>query len=100
MQNWTKSFFLLALTLPQAALNFADETPPENKQALATSPQALVDMLSDSAFLAPAEYTATLIKERGEHAFPIGLQQLPQYLPAAEDPREPTEPETKKLVSV
>jgi hypothetical protein len=87
MQNWTKSFFLLALTLPQAALNFADETPPENKQALATSPQALVDMLSDSAFLAPAEYTATLIKERGEHAFPIGLQQLPQYLPAAEDPR-------------
>jgi hypothetical protein len=59
----------------------------ENKQALATSPKALVDTLSDVSFMPPARYSEKLRKERSAHAFPIGLQQLPQYLTESEDPR-------------
>lgn len=87
MRHLTLRLLLGILMLPQAALNFADSEIPENKQALATSPQALVKLLSDIAFIPPAEYAAKLKQERGEHSFPIGLQQLPQYLPAADDPR-------------
>ncbi|MEP0203574.1 MAG: M28 family peptidase [Halioglobus sp.] len=64
-----------------------EESVPENKQALATSPRALVEMLSDVAFLPPTEYLAKIQKEQGEHAFPIGLKQLPQYLELEDDPR-------------
>lgn len=87
MRHLTFKLLLGFLTLPQAMLNLADSAIPENKQALATSPQALVQMLSDVAYLPPAEYAAKLAKERSEHASPIGLQQLPQYLPAVDDPR-------------
>lgn len=86
--RYLASNFLMCLVFSvYAASNLADNNPPENKQALATSPQALVEMLSDIAFLPPDEYSVKLAKERGEHAFPIELQQLPQYFPVAEDPR-------------
>ena len=87
MQYLRPTVFFLGLFLSQATLTFADNKAPQNKQALATSPQALVQMLADIAFIPPTEYAAKIDQERGEHAFPIGLQQLPQYLPLAEDPR-------------
>src|SRR6056300_1891096 len=71
--------------------SYASDSPgasqPDNKQALATSPQALVDMLSEVAFMPPDEYAEKVARERGEHAFSIGLAPLPAYIEAASDPR-------------
>jgi len=77
---------LLSITFGTGAVLAAKDVP-ENKQALATSPQALVEMLSDVAFLTPSQYAKKIHVERSEHAFPIGLEQLPQYLAESEDPR-------------
>ena len=73
-----------ALTGPAGALAEGGE---ENKQALATSPQALVEMLESVSFLTPVEYREKINRERALHAFPLGLAALPQYLPEAQDPR-------------
>lgn len=87
MRLFILNFLFCVFMLSQAPSVLADTDTPENKQALATSPQALVKMLSDIAFLPPADYAAKLEQERGEHAFPIGLPQMPQYLAVADDPR-------------
>lgn len=58
------SLFFMSLI----ASSHAGESPPDNKQALATSPQALVDMLSEVAFMPPDEYAEKVAKDRGEHA--------------------------------
>ncbi len=67
--------------------SYADEVEKENKQALATSPATLVDMLSDVAFLPPGEYEKRIEAARSQHAYPIGLQPLPQYYDEEIDPR-------------
>jgi hypothetical protein len=59
----------------------------ENKQALATTPEALIGMLAEKAFMTPEEYEQKLRSERSAHSHPIGLQQLPQLLDTATDPR-------------
>jgi len=87
MRRFALKFALCVLMLSQGGITSADNDIPENKQALATSPQALVKMLSDIAFLPPDEYATKLKGERDAHAFPIGLQQLPQYLAVSDDPR-------------
>jgi hypothetical protein len=85
------SLFFMALIASSHASESAGESPgasqPDNKQALATSPQGLVDMLSEVAFMPPDEYAEKVARERGEHAFPIGLAPLPAYLDSASDPR-------------
>lgn len=85
------SLFYISLIASSHASESAGESPgaspPDNKQALATSPQALVDMLSEVAFMPPDEYAEKVARERGEHAFSIGLAPLPAYLDSASDPR-------------
>lgn len=59
----------------------------ENKQVLATSPEALLEMLQDISFLPPAQYREKLEAGRSAHSFAIGLPQLPQQLDVNTDPR-------------
>lgn len=60
---------------------------PEKKQALATTPAALVEMLTDAAFLLPEQYLEKIEAARQQHSAAIGLTQLPQYFDADKDPR-------------
>ena len=78
---------LLAGSLISAPGSGAEGSAAENKQALATSPQALVEMLENVSFLTPAEYRDKIRSEREAHAFPLGLEALPQYLAEEDDPR-------------
>jgi len=81
------SALLCAATLMGAARCFAENGSPENKQVLATSPRALVEMLETVSFLTPADYQQKIDGERAAHVFPLGLEQLPQKLDEATDPR-------------
>ncbi len=90
-QACQKAFCLFALIVANV-LGFAEslaqeDTSPENKQAMAKSPQALVEMLEDASFLTPQQYRRELDTQRAAHSFPIGLEALPQYLPKQDDPR-------------
>ena len=78
------SGIILFLTLTSATVLVAS---PENKQALATSPAALVEMLADAAFLPPEQYRQKIEVARQQHSAAIGLTPLPQYLDADDDPR-------------
>ena len=62
------SLFFMSLIASSHASESAGASPPDNKQALATSPQGLVDMLSEVAFMPPDEYAEKVARERGEHA--------------------------------
>jgi len=88
--TWSWKLKLFAVMLP-ALIITANASPEsgaiENKQALATSPSELLKMLENVSFLTPKEYEEKLRIEVAEHAFPIGLQQLPQKLDEATDPR-------------
>jgi hypothetical protein len=87
---FSKVFYSIALfagTALGAAGILAEGKSPENKQALASSPQALVEMLEDASFLTPEQYRDEVRTQTAAHAFPIGLQPLPQYLAEKEDPR-------------
>ena len=63
------------------------EEGAENKQALATSPGALIEMLESVSFLTPEKYRQKIAEERASHIFPLNLGQLPQKLDEATDPR-------------
>ena len=75
------------MVLSSATVAAEESDAVENKQALATSPEVLVDMLEDISFMTPEDYREKLESERNAHAFPIGLEQLPQHLDATTDPR-------------
>ena len=64
------------------------EEGAENKQALATSPGALIEMLESVSFLTPEKYRQKIAEERASHIFPLNLEQLPQKLDEATDPRK------------
>jgi len=81
------SALLFAGTVMGSAGSLAEVGGTENKQALATSPEALVQMLENVAFLTPSEYRDRIRAEQGQHAFPVGLEPLPQYLAEEDDPR-------------
>ena len=76
----------LALSFSLVAASVLGDSP-ENKQALATTPAALVEMLTDAAFLPPEQYLEKIEAARQQHSAAIGLTQLPQYLDADKDPR-------------
>ncbi len=78
------SGIILFLSLTSATVLVAS---PDNKQALATSPAALVEMLADAAFLPPEQYRQKIEVARQQHSAAIGLTPLPQYLGADDDPR-------------
>lgn len=82
----TPLFFMSVITSSHASES-AGASQPDNKQALATFPQALVDMLSEVAFMPSDEHAGKVAGEGGEHAFPIRLAPLPAYIDAASDPR-------------
>ncbi|MGI9287178.1 MAG: M28 family peptidase [Pseudomonadales bacterium] len=81
------SIVLLLSALQGAVGAMAADDGTENKQALATSPQALVDMLENVSFMTPQQYREKLYSLRAAHAFPIGLEQLRQNLDESADPR-------------
>ena len=81
------SVLLYAGTVMGAAGTWGEGGGAENKQALATSPRALVEMLEEVSFLAPSDYRQKIESERAAHAFPLGLEQLAQKLDEAADPR-------------
>jgi len=68
-------------------VSLAEEEGAENKQALATSPGALIEMLESVSFLTPESYRQKIAGERASHIFPLNLEQLPQKLDEATDPR-------------
>ena len=78
---------LLAIVMIGTGTTRAEGGATENKQALATSPQGLLEMLEEASFLTPRQYREKVATQRNAHAFPIGLQQLPQYLAEESDPR-------------
>lgn len=55
------------------ALAAAAEGPPKNEQAMATTPEELVELLSDVSFLPPEEFEARISAAAAEHVFPFGL---------------------------
>ncbi len=81
------SVMLFTGTILASAGSLAEGGDAENKQALATSPQALVEMLESVSFLTPADYQQKVNDERAAHIFPLGLEQLPQKLDESTDPR-------------
>ncbi len=83
----TSSTFLILMALMVSATLSAASDELENKQALATSPGELVEMLETVSFLTPQEYRQKITDERAAHVFPLGLIQLPQKLDEATDPR-------------
>ena len=82
----TPLFFMSVVTSSHASES-AGASQSDNKQALAKSPQALVDMLSEVAFMPPDEHAEKVAGARGDHAFPIRLAPIPAYIDAASDPR-------------
>lgn len=67
--------------------SMAGNDAPDDKQALARTPQALVDLLQNASFLSPELYSERMRSQRNAHAYPIGLEQLEQKLDEATDPR-------------
>ena len=76
---------VVAVALGTKFAHVADAS--ENKQALAASPETLIEMLAEKSFLRPEEYREVLRVERSAHSDPIGLTQLPQILDPETDPR-------------
>ncbi len=66
----------------------ANSEEQQSKQALATTPAELVEMLEDVSFMPPDKYREMLSTLRESHSFPIALEQLPQYLDEDTDPRK------------
>ena len=56
-------------------------------QRMATSPQELIKILSEAAYLKPEEYQAKWDAEVGETIHPFGLGALAQHLDEKTDPR-------------
>jgi hypothetical protein len=81
------SALLFTAAIMASAGSQAEGDDADNKQALATSPEGLVHMLENVSFLAPSEYRDRIRTEQDQHAFPIGLEPLPQYLAEDDDPR-------------
>ncbi len=77
----------LVVAFALATGGIAGATENENKQALATSPKALVEMLAEKSFMTPDEYGKKLRSLRNAHYDGIGLEQLRQYLDPETDPR-------------
>ena len=78
--------FLATCTTICVGSAIGDEAP-DDKQALARTPQALVELLQNASFLSPQEYSEKMRSQRDSHAHPIGLEQLEQKLDEATDPR-------------
>ena len=81
------SLLLSAIAVMGATGSLAEGDRTENKQALATSPRALLEMLETVSFLKPADYKQKIAGERAIHVFPLGLEQLSQKLDESTDPR-------------
>lgn len=87
MKSRTGPSFVVALVLAVGGIARGTEIENKNKQALATSPKVLVEMLAEKSFMPPEEYERKLHSERSAHYHPVGLEQLPQVLDAETDPR-------------
>ncbi len=81
------SLLLLAGGTTLAVTSLASGAASENKQAMATSAQGLLDMLESVSFLPPEQYRQKIADERAAHTFSLGLQQLPQNMDESTDPR-------------
>ena len=81
------SSLLLAGCLTITVGAMAEGDAAEDKQALARTPKALVELLQNASFLPPQEYKEKMQSERDAHYFSIGLEQLAQKLDEATDPR-------------
>jgi len=87
MYKVIKSVFLFFAVVTGGSYSLADAGMGENKQALATSPESLLEMLEAASFLKPVDYRQKIAEQRAAHAFPLGLEQLPQKLDERTDPR-------------
>ena len=81
-------------TLPQPSVleknkdkEQASESQTENKQAMAQSPEELLDALENLSFLKPAVLEAKMIELMNNHATTLGLQPIPQLVKESSDPR-------------
>ena len=64
---------------PQArGKGVAQEERKDNKQAMAATPDALVQMLSDLSFLPPESYRLRMKQAMRQHIFPFDLKPIPQ----------------------
>ena len=61
--------------------------PPENKQAMASTPEALIKILENSSFLKPDAYDKKLNVLRTKYQYQIDLPMIPQTLDEKTDPR-------------
>ena len=78
---------LLAGSLAISVGAIAEGGATDDKQALARTPKALVELLQNSSFLPPQEYRKKMRSLQDAHYYPIGLEQLTQKLDEATDPR-------------
>lgn len=60
---------------------------PENKQAMASTPEALIDILENASFAKPEEYDKKLRDLRARYQHKLNLPILPQILDEKTDPR-------------
>jgi len=83
------SWLILGLVMGAGAASSAraEESEQKNKQALATSPALLVEMLADRSFMTPEQYEREVQSQRNAHSHSVGLPQLSQFLDAETDPR-------------
>jgi hypothetical protein len=81
------SSLVLAGCLTITAGAMAEGGATDDKQALARTPKALVELLQNASFLPPQEYEDKMRSQRDAHYYPIGLAQLTQKLDEATDPR-------------
>ena len=70
----------------QSSPSKAPET--ENKQAMAQSPEELLNALENLSFLTPNAYEARMLELMGNHSTSLGLKPLPQLLDETTDPRK------------
>jgi hypothetical protein len=80
-------FLLLMIAVLPVFLVRSAAAETENKQALSTSPAALMKLLEDASFLTPMAYEAKRAAEMAAHSVPIGLEPLAQIRLEATDPR-------------
>jgi hypothetical protein len=60
---------------------------PENKQAMASTPEALIDILENASFAKPEEYDKKLRDLRARYQHKLNLPIFPQILDEKTDPR-------------
>ncbi|MFP6580963.1 MAG: M28 family peptidase [Candidatus Hydrogenedentota bacterium] len=87
----SNSWFLARLiglgVLTIGTFSFDVSAQEEPSVAMATSPEALIDTVTDSAFLTPDEYQEAVRAAEEAFTFPLDLQPLPQLLDERTDPR-------------